>query len=61
MNNLKENKKDVYRCDHCNKNYKTYKTLWEHNKKFHKNNINRNQLLSTNDQPIINQLSTKIN
>lgn len=25
-----------YRCDICNKNYKTYQTLWKHNKQFHK-------------------------
>ena len=32
-------KKDVYYCNICNKNYKTYKTLWEHNKKFHTINV----------------------
>ena len=26
-----------YKCDVCNKFYMTYKTLWYHNKKFHKN------------------------
>ena len=24
-----------YNCDICNKNYKTYQTLWKHNKNFH--------------------------
>jgi len=27
-----------YRCLICDKNYKTYQTLWKHNKKFHNNN-----------------------
>jgi hypothetical protein len=27
-----------YKCDKCNKYYKTYQTLWKHNKEFHKNN-----------------------
>ena len=26
----------IYECDMCNKIYKTYQTLWVHNKKFHK-------------------------
>jgi hypothetical protein len=31
----------VYICDTCNKNYKSYQTLWKHNKKFHiENHIN---------------------
>jgi hypothetical protein len=30
-----DNKKDDYYCKTCVKKYKTYKTLWEHNKKFH--------------------------
>jgi hypothetical protein len=37
-------KKDVYYCNICNKNYKTYKTLWEHNKKFHKDPVNTNEI-----------------
>jgi hypothetical protein len=44
-----------YKCDICNKNYKTYQTLWKHNKNFHTPTINQNQLLSTNNQ----LLSTK--
>jgi hypothetical protein len=35
MNNKHDIKKDEYYCNYCNKKYKTYKTLWEHNKKFH--------------------------
>ena len=26
----------LYRCDTCEKNYKSYQSLWNHNKKFHK-------------------------
>ena len=27
-----------YKCKICNKQYKTYQTLWKHNKNFHNNN-----------------------
>ena len=26
-----------FRCEHCKKNYKTYKSLWNHTKKYHSN------------------------
>jgi hypothetical protein len=29
-----------YKCNVCNKQYKTYQTLWKHNKQFHINNYN---------------------
>jgi hypothetical protein len=29
------NKSTEYKCKICNKHYKTYQTLWKHNKKFH--------------------------
>jgi hypothetical protein len=32
-----EDKEDEYKCDICNKIYSSYKTLWTHNKNFHKN------------------------
>jgi len=35
MNNINIIKIDEYYCKICNKKYKTYKTLWNHNKKFH--------------------------
>ena len=35
MNNIK-----VYICNICNKHYKTYQSLWNHNKKFHSNKYN---------------------
>ena len=47
MNNKHDIKKDDFYCNDCNKKYKTYKTLWEHTKKFHKENV---QLCSTNVQ-----------
>ncbi len=31
--------KKVYICEICQKNYKSYQTLWKHNKKFHNHNI----------------------
>jgi len=53
MNKNNDIKKDDYYCKDCNKQYKTYKTLWEHNKKFHKTMINlsttNNNLISTNN------------
>jgi hypothetical protein len=30
---------DKYRCNHCNKNYSSASSLWNHNNKFHKNDI----------------------
>jgi len=39
MNNKYYIKKDEYYCNECNKKYKTYKTLWEHTKKFHTKNV----------------------
>ena len=31
-----------YKCDKCNKFYKTYQTLWKHNKQFHINDCKGN-------------------
>ena len=28
-----------YKCNICSKQYKNYKVLWEHNKKFHKQQL----------------------
>ncbi len=41
MDNKHDIKKDDYYCKVCNKKYKTYKTLWEHNKKFHNDNVQK--------------------
>jgi hypothetical protein len=37
-----------YMCKKCNKDYKSYQSIWNHNKKFHVNNC---QPLSNNCQP----------
>ena len=34
----------LHRCNLCNKDYSSYKSLWNHNKKFHKNNIQKQKL-----------------
>jgi len=39
MNKNNDIKKDDYYCKDCDKKYKTYKTLWEHNKKFHNEDV----------------------
>jgi len=31
----------LYSCKHCNKEYSSYKSLWNHNKKFHNNNVKK--------------------
>jgi len=31
-----------FNCKICNKNYASYKSIWNHNKKFHNNNVSRN-------------------
>jgi hypothetical protein len=52
-----------YKCKVCNKQYKTYQTLWKHNKKFHDlNTINNNHSTIIN-QPniIINQSKNECN
>lgn len=45
---MDKNTLNIYECKICNKNYKTYKTLWKHNDKYHINekikNINTNKL-----------------
>jgi len=41
-------------CNICNKNYTSYKSLWNHNKKFHNNNIiPDNPVTIVNNLPII--------
>jgi hypothetical protein len=37
-----DDKGDDYKCNTCNKLYSSYKTLWKHNKIFHKNNTGDN-------------------
>ena len=58
MNNKHENIKDEFYCKICNKKYKTYKTLWEHNKKSHGNNVTK---CSTNVQNCSNINQNNLN
>jgi hypothetical protein len=37
-----------YKCEVYNKNYKSYKSLWNHNSKYHNNNSNLGLIESTN-------------
>ena len=48
-----------YRCTICNKNYKSYQSLWNHNKKFH-NNENTNSPLKFDNCPLNIDKSQKI-
>jgi hypothetical protein len=52
MNKNQDLKTDEHYCKLCNKQYKTYKTLWEHNKKFHSSETPQN----TSENP---QISSK--
>ena len=53
MNNNIENIEKIY-CKICNKTYKSYKSLWNHNKKFH-NNIT--EIINYNDIKINKSLT----
>jgi len=46
---------DVRYCNYCNKTYSSYKSLWNHNKKFHKSSVTP---MSTQCQPNVNPMST---
>ncbi len=53
----------LYYCSTCDKNYKTYQTLWKHKKKFHPENTNILSSFyhhSTNISPTFHQHSTNI-
>jgi len=41
-----------YYCEHCNKEYKSYQSLWNHNKKFH--NIEKSKKVIESHKPVIN-------
>ncbi len=47
MNNIKNNL-DNHICNICNKIYSSYKSLWNHNKEFHKNKNNEFNIVNTN-------------
>jgi hypothetical protein len=49
-----------YTCKTCNKNYSCYKSLWNHNKKFHnKDVINSNNNVINNNNIVINSNTTE--
>ena len=51
-----------YRCNICIKQYKTYQTLWTHNKKFHACNTSktpRKTLLSSQNTSVLSQNTSK--
>ncbi len=55
MDNI-HNNDGLYCCKVCNKTYSSYKSLWNHNKKFHTNTmINKDHLVINNDQKEINK------
>ena len=53
-----------YRCNICNKDYKTYQTLWKHNKQYHINNCNTTLMFvnanSKNVNPNVNVCSKSL-
>ena len=46
-------------CKTCDRYYKSYQSLWNHNKKFHSNNKPNINRISTTYQPNVNQISTE--
>ena len=54
-----------YLCTICNKNYTSYQSMWNHNKKFHKDgkliNINNNANSINNNANSINNNENSIN
>lgn len=46
--NKMENINGRYRCKVCNKNYASYKSLWNHNKQFHTDSVTSNLKCDTN-------------
>jgi hypothetical protein len=71
MNKKQDNDTRDFYCKCCDKQYKTYKILWEHNKKFHsknsknvktvKNNVNViNEIKEKNSKSLVCELCNKI-
>lgn len=51
-----------FRCNICDKLYKSYQSLWNHNRKFHNNNNNHNVIIqSSKSNPSVIQKSSKSN
>ena len=49
---------DGHICNICNKKYSSYKSLWNHNKVFHKNNIN---IILNNSEKVLNNSEKVLN
>ena len=50
-----------YSCNTCNKNYSSYKSLWNHNKKFHNNDVTKCKQMTTFMQTNDNIMQTNDN
>ena len=48
----------TFRCNTCKKNYASYQSLWIHNKKFHKNEEEHKNIMSTLCKHNVNIMST---
>ena len=51
----------LYRCNSCSKFYSSYKSLWNHNKKFHNNNNLNDNKIQINDNIYDNKMTTLLN
>ena len=56
---MESKKTNDYKCNICNKYYKTYQTLWKHNKKFHCNKVTESNGLVTENIIINKSLQCK--
>jgi hypothetical protein len=57
---------DTYICNVCNKQYSSYKSLWNHNKEFHKSIVTKKSLLYTKNKLcdtkiILNEMNNILN
>ena len=55
------NNDGTYRCEICNKLYASYKSLWNHNKKYHLPVVNNGQHLVNNGQHLVNNSQHLVN
>ncbi len=59
MDNIHKNNR-CYSCNICNKEYSSYKSLWNHNNKFHKTNVTQTSTNVNFASTIVNQSSTNL-
>jgi hypothetical protein len=64
MNNINTNVDD-HKCNICIKQYSSYKSLWNHNKEFHKNNnikvLNNSEKVLNNSEKVLNNSEKVLN